>query len=253
MSKIVNSIIENMAYALEFLAIVAVVIVIAYIAEKMIQKKNGEKSQILTTRKVVMIGMFAAVSGILMLFEFNLPLIPEFYKLDFSELPVLICGFAFGPVAGVLTEFVKVLIKFIIKGTSTALVGELANFVVGSTFILPATIVYALKKNRKIAILGCSLGTIIMSVFGTIFNAVYLLPVFAELFHAPLDAFIQQGNALNANITNLTTFVCFAVAPLNIIKGTLDSIFTVVIYKRLSPIIKTAQITPKTNKQALEN
>jgi riboflavin transporter FmnP len=223
---------------LEFLALVAAVVIIAVFAEKLIAKKNNTKGRILSTRKIAMIGMFSAVAGILMLFEVTIPFIaPTFYKIDISELPVLICGFAFGPVAGVMTEFVKIIIKLIFKPTSTAFVGELANFCVGSTMVLTATIIYHIKKNKKTAIIGCVAGTLVMSVFGTLFNAVYLLPTFAVMYGMPLDALIAMGTAINGNITGVYTFVAFCVAPLNLIKGTIVSILTFVLYKPLSPIL----------------
>jgi riboflavin transporter FmnP len=85
--------------------------------------------------------------------------------------------------------------------------------------------------------MGCAAGTIVMSVFGTLFNAVYLLPTFAVMYGMPLDALIGMGTAINSNITGVYTFVAFCVAPLNLIKGTVVSILTFVLYKPLSPIL----------------
>jgi riboflavin transporter FmnP len=238
MSVFITNIIDNVTFVLEFLALVAAVVIIAVFAEKLIARKNNTKGRILSTRKIAMIGMFSAVAGILMLFEVTIPFIaPTFYKIDISELPVLICGFAFGPVAGVMTEFVKIIIKLIFKPTSTAFVGELANFCVGSTMVLTATIIYHIKKKKKTAIIACIAGTLVMSVFGTLFNAVYLLPTFAVMYGMPLDALIAMGTAINGNITGVYTFVAFCVAPLNLIKGTVVSILTFVLYKPLSPIL----------------
>jgi riboflavin transporter FmnP len=238
MNTFFTNIIDNVTFVLEFLGLVALVIVIAVLAEKLIAKKNKTKGRILTTRKIAMIGMFSAVAGILMLFEVTIPFIaPTFYKIDISELPVLICGFAFGPVAGVLTEFIKIIIKLVFKPTSTAFVGELANFCVGSTMILTATIIYHFKKKKTTAIIGCVVGTLVMSVFGTLFNAVYLLPTFAVMYGMPLESLIAMGTAINSNITGVYTFVAFCVAPINIIKGTAVSILTFALYKPLSPIL----------------
>ena len=149
--KLWDAISSNVIFLLEFVGIIAAIFVIAYVVERAIKKKNNDTGKILTTRKVAVIGVMSAISGILMCFEIPLWFAPPFYKLDFSELPVLICGFAFGPVAGVLAEAVKILIKLILKGTSTAFVGDLANFVVGCSFILTATIIYHIKKNKKTA------------------------------------------------------------------------------------------------------
>ena len=230
---------ENIGFVLVFALVIVGIFLLAYVAELLIQKKHGVKEKIFTTRKIAMIGMFSAVAGILMLFEFPLPMIaPPFYELDFSELPVLICGFAFGPVAGVVTEFLKVMIKLFLKSTSTAFVGDLANFAVGCTMILPATVIYHLKKSKKMAVVACIAGTICMAIFGTAFNAIYLIPAFSKLYGIPLEGIIAMGSAINASINDIVTFVIICVGPLNIIKGTMISIITLMVYKHLSPILK---------------
>ncbi|MCQ2524413.1 MAG: ECF transporter S component [Lachnospiraceae bacterium] len=241
MNGLFQSLKENLVFFLEFLLIVAAIFAVAYVVEKIIRKKNQDTSRVLSTRMVVVIGMFSAIAAVLMLLEIPLPFAPSFYKLDFSELPALIGAFAFGPVAGVMIEFVKILLKLLIKGTSTAFVGELANFVVGCSFIIPAELIYLVKKSRKNAIIGCVVGTLVLTLVGTSFNAVYLLPKFAEMFGMPMDVLIGMGTKLNPNITNIFTFVLFAVAPLNLIKGFSDSLITLLIYKRLSPIIKNTK------------
>ena len=239
MNDLFKQVSENISFVLVFVVVIIAVFALAYVAELLIQKKRGVKEKIFTTRKTAMIGMFSAIAGILMLFEFPLPMIaPPFYELDLSELPVLICGFAFGPVAGVVTEFLKVLIKLFIKSTSTAFVGDFANFVVGCTMILPATTLYHFKKSKKAAVLACVIGTICMAVFGTAFNALYLIPAFSKLYQLPIDSIIAMGAAINASITDIVTFVIICVGPLNIIKGTMVSVITILVYKPLSPIIK---------------
>ena len=192
-----------------------------------------------TTRTIVCVGMLAAISTILMLFEFPLPFIaPGFYELDFSEIPVLICAFAMGPVAGVATELCKVLLKLVLKGTTTAFVGDFANFVVGCSLVLPASILYYIKKNRKMAIAGLAVGTVVMTIFGSGFNALYLLPKFSELFGMPMEAIIGMGTAINSHIQSVWTLVFFAVVPFNILKGVIVSAITMLLYKHISPILK---------------
>lgn len=239
MKDLMNNIMENVIFLLEFLAVVAVIFAVAYAAEKIAKKKTGSKERILSTRKVAMIGMFSAIASILMLFEIPMPFAPAFYKLDFSELPVLVGTFAFGPAAGVMIELCKIVLKLLFKSTSTAFVGELANFAVGCSFILPASLIYLFKKTKKSALLGSVAGTLCMTVFGTAFNAIYLLPKFAQLYGMPLDALIAMGSEINPMITNVTTFVIMAVAPLNLLKGASVSAVTLLIYKKLSPILKS--------------
>lgn len=238
MNELMKSVAENLIFVMEFLGIVLAMFAIAYGVEKWKKKKSGSIERILSTKKVAMIGMFSAIAAILMVLEFPLPFAPPFYKLDFSELPVLIGAFAFGPVAGVMIEFCKIVLKLLFKGTTTAFVGDLANFIIGCSFILPASIIYMLRKTKKTAFVGSAIGTICMTVFGTAFNAIYLLPKFAQIYGMPLDVIISMGTAINSSITGVTSFVIFAVAPLNILKGASVSAITLVIYKKLSPILK---------------
>lgn len=238
MNQLIKNIMENVTFVLEFIALVAAIVIFAVAAEKLIAKKNNVSGRILTPRKTAMIGMFSAISGVLMTIDFPVPFAPPFYCIDASEFPVLICGFAFGPVAGVITEFLKIVIKLFFQPTSTAFVGELANFCVGCAMILPATIIYHIKKKKSIAIIACVVGSMIMTVFGTIFNAVYLIPTFAVMFGMPLDAIVGMGTKINANVTDVFTLAAFCVAPLNLLKSTLVSILTFMLYKPLSPILK---------------
>jgi len=240
MNGLFSSVAQNALFVLEFLAIIVALFVIALLLEKAAQKKRGVKEPIFTTRKMAMIGMFSAIAMVLMLFEIPLPFAPSFYKLDFSELPILIGTFAFGPAAGVMMEFVKILLKLFVKGTGTAFVGDLANFAVGCSLILPASVVYAFGKTKKSAVLACVTGTLVMTIFGTALNAVYLLPTFAILYGMPLDALLDMGSAVNPLVKqgDIISFVVACVAPLNLLKGLSVSIVTLLVYKPLSPIIK---------------
>lgn len=235
----IDAIKGNVTFVLQFLGIIVAIVLFAYIMEKLAKKKNGSTERILSTRKMALIGMFSAVAAVLHMLDFPLPfLAPPFYKLDFSELPALIGSFAFGPVSGVLIEFLKILLKLVFKGTSTALVGDLANFVVGCSFILPASIIYNFKKTKKVAVTGCVVGTVILTLFGTMFNAIYLIPAFSKLYGMDLEVIIGMGTKINAAINDLTTFVIFAVGPINILKGSVISLLTILIYKKIRPIIK---------------
>lgn len=240
---LLQSISDNVSFVLVCVGVAAALFAIAYAAEKYVYKRDGITERILSTRKITMIGLFSAIAVILFLFEFPIPFIaPPFYELDFSEIPALIGGFAFGPVAGVLIEFCKVLLKLVIKGTSTAFVGDLANFVIGCSLVLPASIIYMFKKTKKTAVLSCVSGSAFMTVFGTAFNGIYLLPAFSKLYGTDINVIIKMGTEIHSSINSITTFVCFAVAPMNIIKSVAASVVTLLIYKPLSPILKNAQL-----------
>ncbi len=229
---------ENLSFVLVSLLVVAALIILAKISEKWIGLRNDKRNR---TRRIAFIGIFSAISAVLMLFEIPLPFAPPFYKIDLSELPVLICAFAYGPMAGVITEFIKVVLKLLIKGTSTAFVGDLANFIVGTTLILPAAIIYHVKKTRKTALIGMGVGILAMTVFGSFFNAVYLLPTFAKLFGMPLEVIIDMGTQINPRIHDVTSFVFWCVVPFNLLKGLIVSLLTFLLYKRLSPLIHKVQ------------
>lgn len=191
------------------------------------------------TRKLVEIGMLGAIATVLMLFEFPIPFIaPPFYELDFSEVPVLVGAFALGPMAGATIELVKILINLLINGTATAFVGEIGNYLLGCSFIIPAALIYKNRKTKKNALIAMLIGTIVMTVFGCFLNAYVLLPTYATAFGMPIDAIVGMGSAINANINDVMTFVVIAVAPFNIIKGVVVSVITLLIYKHISPILK---------------
>lgn len=238
---LLQSIADNVIFVAVCVGVAAALFAIAYGTEKYVQKRNEVTERILTTRKITMIGLFSALAVILHMMDFPVPfLAPGFYQLDFSEIPALVGAFAFGPVAGVMIEFCKILLKLVIKGTSTAFVGDLANFVIGCSLVLPASIMYMFKKTKKRAVAACVAGSLLMTVFGSAFNGVYLLPAFSKLFGMPLEAIIAAGAEINGNIHNITSFVIFAVAPMNIVKSAAASGVTMLIYKPLSPILKNA-------------
>ena len=225
----------TLEFILICLGVVAGLLLIAWLFEHF---RCKDLLRLSSPKYIATVGICSALAAVLMLLEFPLLfLAPEFYKLDFSELPVLIATFYLGPVAGVLTEFLKILLKLLFKGTSTAFVGELANFVVGCALVLPASMIYHWKRTKKHAVVGLVAGTLVMAVFGSAFNAVYLLPAFADLFKIPLDVIIAMGAKINSDIHSVTSFVALAVAPLNLIKGAAVSLLTMLLYKRIEPIM----------------
>jgi len=200
--------------------------------------KENKKTQKMNTRNMVSIAMLAAVAIILMLFEFPLPFLPPFYKIDASELPVIIGAFAMGPWAGALIELIKILLNLLLDGTTTAFVGEFANFLIGCSYVVPASLVYYYRKSKKNAVLGLVLGTVTCAVVGCLLNAYLLLPAYSKAFKMDIEALIAMGTAANKAIDSMFTFVLFATAPLNILKCGLVSVFTMLIYKPISRILK---------------
>ena len=225
---------ENLGFVFACIVTIVLLFLVAAWFEKHFVKDRKAFS---STHYIAYTAIFAALAGVLMFLEIPLFFAPSFYKIDLSEIPVLICTFYLGPVAGVAAELVKIVVKLVLKGTSTAFVGDFANFVVGCSFVLPASMFYHARPGKKTALLGMILGTAVMTVFGSAFNAIYLLPKFAALFGMPMEAIIGMGTKVNSAINSVSTLVLFAVVPFNLLKGVVVSALTFVLYKRISPIL----------------
>ncbi|NLZ82436.1 MAG: ECF transporter S component [Clostridiales bacterium] len=193
---------------------------------------------LLSVRGITTIAMLSAISLVLMLFEIPLWFAPSFYEIDLSEVPVLIGAFALGPVAGIVIEFIKILLNLLINGTATVFVGEFANFLIGASLVVPASIIYNSRKSKNSALIGLIVGTVSMVAVGSLLNGYLLLPVYSKAFNMPIEALVGMGTAVNPSINSLSTFILFAVAPFNLLKGVIVSTITIVLYKRVSRVIK---------------
>ena len=203
--------------------------------------KNGNAMARGKTRTIVQIAMLGAIAGVLMNLEFPLPfLAPSFYQLDFSEIPVLIGSFAMGPIAGILTELVKIMVHLVTKGTMTAGVGDVANFIFGCTFVVPAGIIYRLngKKSRKHAVVGMAAGTILTTVAACFINVFILLPAYGKAFGMPVSAFVEMGGAVHSAVNGLFSFALLILVPFNLFKYTLTSVIVFIVYKRIRVVLK---------------
>ena len=231
MEKLLEQIQQNAAFVL----ITALIILAVAVLARLVERKLPHLRSVTPARRVSIIGICSAIAVVLHILDFPLLfLAPEFYKLDFSEVPVLLGGFFLGPSAAVTIEGIKILLKLLFKGTSTAFVGDFANFFVGCCFALPATVWYHTHKSKNGAILGLTIGTLVMTVIGTAFNAVYLLPKFAQLYGIPMEVLIGMGTAVHSGVTGVFSFVALCVAPLNLVKGAVVSLLTMLLYKRVA-------------------
>mgnify|MGYP003294947799 CR=1 FL=1 len=231
MGEIFSLIQNNLRFFSICVAIALAVIACAKLAERFLLKHRT----VSVARRVSIIGMCTAIAIVLYILDFPVPfLAPPFYKLDFSEIPVLLCGFFLGPSAGVICLALKVLLKLLLQGTTTAFVGDLANFVVGTTLVLPAVIIYHLNKSKKSALIGLVTGTVSMAALGSLFNAVYLIPEFSRLFGLPLESIIGMGAAIHASIDSVNKLALLCVAPLNLVKGAAVSVLTMLLYKHVA-------------------
>ena len=197
------------------------------------------KKNYLNTRRIAIIAIMSAIAALLMVFDFPVSFVaPSFYKMDLSDLPCLIGSFSMGPLAGVIIELLKVLIKLIIKPTSTAFVGEISNFLGGVALCVPASIIYKNKHNKDGAIKGLIIGGLSMVIITGILNYTFIIPSYVKLFGMPLEAIIDAGKAIFPIIKDKFTFVLLCTLPFNLLKAIVVCFVAFFLYKRISNYLK---------------
>ncbi len=196
------------------------------------------QTRVFSTKNLVLMGMLGALSAVLMLFKFPVPFALSFYSIDFSEVPVLIGAFALSPVAGIIIELLKNLLNLLLNGTTTACVGELANFISGSILVFTAASIYHHNKTRKNAIIGLTVATIIMSIASCFINYYITLPAYFLAFNMNWDTIMNMSKEISGSITSPMTYLVLSVLPFNLLKCGLSSIITLLLYKYVSPILK---------------
>lgn len=186
-------------------------------------------------RAVCATGILSALAFVLMMIEIPLSfIIPSFIKLDFSELPALIASFAYGPVWGVAVCLIKNLMHWPIG--STGGVGELSNFLLGAVFVFIAGLIYKIHKSKKSAFLGSALGAVVMAVIGIFTNYYIVYPIYTAFM--PMEAIIGMYQAILPSVDNLWEALIIFNTPFNIFKGLIDTVICILIYKKLTPILK---------------
>ncbi len=241
LGKLLDTAKDNVGFLLLSIAIVALILAAAFGAEAYFAKKRGipRRNEKLKVRRMTLIALLSAVAFVLNMFSMPLGFLPTFYKIDLSELPVLIGAFTLGPVAGVVIEFIKIVLNVLIGGTTTAFVGEFANFLIGCAFVVPAAILYFARKSKRNALIGIVLGAAVCIAAGCLLNAFVLLPAYAKAFHMDISSLVAMGTEKNGLISGMFSFVVFAVAPFNLIKCGAVGTITMLIYKRISRLLKS--------------
>ena len=190
------------------------------------------------THKLTVTAMLSTVAFLLMFIEFPIPaLIPSFVKLDISDLPELLAAFSLGPVYGVAVTFLKNLLHILIKGTSSAYVGELFNFLMGSVFAFSAGMIYQWKKSRKSALIGSLVGAVLMAVLSVPLNYFLVYPAYVVCYGLPLEAIIGMYQAILPSADSLIKCLTIFNMPFTFFKGILDVLLCFLIYKPLSPLL----------------
>lgn len=194
------------------------------------------------TRLLVTISLLVVISYILAFIEISIPLVPSFMKLDVSDLPALLGTFALGPIPAVVIELLKNLLG--VFSSSTVGVGELANFIINGSFVYVAGVIYKNNKTKKNAIIACAIATIVRGVVAVFANYYMLFPIYQTFM--PIDQLIQTFSELVPFIKTKWDVMIFSVLPFNIVKGAVNCLIAIIVYKRVSPLLKQgAAITNK--------
>ena len=178
------------------------------------------------------IAVLTALASILFLIE--IPVV-AFYKLDLSNLPVLLGAFSMGPMAGIIILALKSLIGML--HSTSMYVGEMADFIMGAAFVLPAALLYTRKKDRKTALLGMSLGTVAMIIVAVLVNWKIMIPFYMNAFGMPMEAVIGMATKVMPFVDTEWELLAYVTAPFNLLKGVVLSLLTYLLYKRLSPLL----------------
>lgn len=190
-----------------------------------------------TTQKLIITGMLAAVAGVLMSLEFSLPMMPPFYKVDFSEVPSVIALFLLGPAPAACVEVIKIIIKLVTVGTNSMYVGEFANLVSIVLFVLPVWSIYSKGgKTRKSAVTALGVSLPIRIILACLMNAFISLPLYASAMGISITAIVQSLGSVNPLIKNLPSFLILATVPFNLIKLTLNYIVGYFLFERLQAL-----------------
>lgn len=196
--------------------------------------EKSRKTAVLSVRTISMTAMLSAVAYLLAFVEFPVPLSPSFARMDLSDLPALIGAFAFGPLSGLLIELVKNALQLLT--TSTGGIGEIANFLMGAAYVVTAGFIYKRYKTKKTALAACVLASVVMGIAAALANYFILLPLFENFM--PLDQLIASFAEFLPFIHTKLDVVLFNAFPFNLLKGLVIGGVTMLIYKRLTPILK---------------
>ena len=194
--------------------------------------------KVLTTKNLTMIAMFSAISAVLMVFEIQLPFSPSFVKFDFSDLPVMLGGFLIGPFAGGIIVFMKILLHFLLNGTTSFFVGDLSNLLLTLSFVLPASFIYQQKKTKKTTIQGLLVSIICTSLLAIIFNLFLIFPLYLKVLNLKMVDLINMIHVVNPLVKDVITMIVFSLLPFNLFKYSIVSMITMLSYKKLSILFK---------------
>ncbi|MBQ7896303.1 MAG: ECF transporter S component [Oscillospiraceae bacterium] len=191
-----------------------------------------------SVRRLAMAAMMGAVAFVLMYFSFSIPVLSPFAELDLAALPELIGGFILGPLGAIEIISLKLLLKIVFKGSVSMMTGEIQNLILSISFVLPAVIYYRRHRTKKAAIIGLVIGAVLSIVLAVITNLYMILPFYIRLYGMDWDAIVAMCSAANPWVKDIPTMVAFSIIPFNVVSRTLQSLLTILLYKKISVPLK---------------
>lgn len=200
------------------------------------------KKSVFTAEMIAKIAVLAALAAVLLLFNFPVFFAPVFYKVDFSDIPALIGGFSYGPLAAAMICFIKIVLNIIMEGGSeTAFVGELSNLLISISFTVTCSYLYQKKKTKGGAVVSMVIGSAVMGLCGCVLNYYLIIPAYVTFMHFPLEAIIGMGTKIFPSVKDLMSLIVYCTLPFNLFKAAVQSVVTFILYKRISSLLKPAR------------
>ena len=226
-----------MDYRTLIFGIVVVIFVFAFLKAYYAEKQHAKYK--FGTKQIVRIAIFGALSGIFYIFiKFPVPFFPSFLEFHFDEIPAFIASFAYGPISGLLVSLIKTILKLLISGSNTLLVGELSDLIYSIAFILPASLIYKRSRNFKSVIIGLLIGTVFQLGISLLCNIYLMIPFYMKVMNFKESQILYLCQLANPKITDVGwSYGLFAVLPFNIVKDAAVIILTLVTYKSVHRFI----------------
>lgn len=194
-------------------------------------------NRVLTTRNLVQIALLGCIAALLMMVVFPLPFAPAFMEVDISDTPIMLASMTMGPLAGMVTASIKILIKLLLRPTSTMFIGELSNLLLSFVNAITVGLIYKYMHNRRGAIIAVLTTIITMSAVAVLSNAFVIFPLYAKYLNIDIIGLIDSTSKINPWVLDYKGLMLYAILPFNLVKQALVAFASIVILKYLEPLI----------------
>lgn len=189
-------------------------------------------------KRLTTASMMGAIAFVLLSVNFSIPVLSPFAEIDMAALPELIGGFVLGPIGALEIIIVKVVLKTLIVGTESMYTGEIQNFLLSVAFVLPAVLYYRKDRTKRGAVIGLIIGSLCKVVVGIFTNLYIIFPFYISLYGMDWQGIVDICSKANPLIKDVPTMVAFSIVPFNIVSTAISSVITMLVYKKISKLLK---------------